>query len=68
MRRVASWTFGGDWLDIERRILIGMKRNEGSDLMLERASRSLVRISNDAQQLFDKNEMASEIHVVWEFV
>lgn len=67
LKRVASWTFGGDWLDLQKRILLGMQKNDSSDLLLKRASLSLGSIANDVQQIFDKNKLASELHLVWEF-
>lgn len=67
MTRVASWTFGGDWLDLQRRVLIGMERSGSSAPLVSRVNTSLGSVANDVQQLIDRTYMSSEIHLIWEF-
>jgi SAM-dependent methyltransferase len=67
MKRVASWTFGGDWLDLQRRILLGMERSGASNELVNRANSRLSATSNEMQELLDRSHMASEIHLIWEF-
>lgn len=66
LRRVASWRFGGDYLDLQRKILISMKQNSSSQELLDRTSAELDSIANEIQLVFDRNAMASELHVIWE--
>ena len=65
--RVASWSFGGDSLDLQRKVLIAMGREGASAPLVERASRELSSVANGFQQVIDEKGMASEIHLVWEF-
>jgi SAM-dependent methyltransferase len=66
LRRVASWRFGGDYLDLERKILIAMNQNSCSEELLEQTKTQLDSIANEVQQIFDRHSMASELHVIWE--
>jgi hypothetical protein len=66
LRRVASWRFGGDYLDLERKVLIAMKQNSSSQELLDRTKAQLDTIANEVQLVFDKHSMASELHVIWE--
>jgi hypothetical protein len=67
LRRVASWTFGGDYLDLQRKTIAGMKKNGSSQDLINRAADELSKISNDVQLAIDTNKLSSELHVIWEF-
>lgn len=67
MKRVASWSFGGDALDLQRKILLLMARRGGSPELVSRAESELASLLEGFQFACDTNKMASEIHLVWEF-
>ena len=67
LKRVASWTFGGDYLDLQRKTLAGMQQNGSSKELIKRAAMELSKISNDIQLAIDTHKLSSELHVIWEF-
>lgn len=68
MRRVASWSFGGDALDLQRKILLLMSRGGSSAEMVRRVEAELSPLLDGFQMVCDSNKMASEVHLIWEFV
>lgn len=67
MTRVASWSFGADFLDLQRKILLQMISNGSSPELVSRAKTELTSVANDFQLVCDTKKLASEIHLVWEF-
>jgi SAM-dependent methyltransferase len=67
MSRVASWTFGSDYLDLLRKMQVGLIRNGASAVLTKKIEVDLMRIANDMQKNLDENMLASEIHLIWKF-
>lgn len=67
LTRVASWTFGGDFLDLQRKVLASLSGSRASASFLTRVESDLESLANPVQQTIDSYSLSSEIHLIWEF-
>lgn len=67
LSRVASWTFGGDALDLQRKVLASLSRGQASDGFISRVQSDLELLANPVQHVIDSHSLSSEIHLIWEF-
>lgn len=61
---IAEWRFGTDVIDLYRHIITCLKENKSSKIMLDQFESKFKGIIDDIQEVFDKNEFFSEIHVL----
>jgi SAM-dependent methyltransferase len=65
LRRVASWSFGSDALDLQRK-LIALISAGGASLDFQLlANQQLVELMDNLQRAVDESGQSSEIHVLW---
>lgn len=67
LSRVASWTFGGDVLDLERKVLVALGNSKASEGYVARVKSDLEFLANPLQHIIDSNSLSSEVHLIWEF-
>lgn len=67
LSRVASWTFGGDVLDLQRKVLAALGGDQASEGFVKRVESDLESLANPMQRVIDSHSLSSEIHLIWEF-
>lgn len=67
LSRVASWTFGGDVLDLQRKVLAALGGGQASEGFVTRVQSDLESLANPVQRVIDSHSLSSEIHLIWEF-
>lgn len=67
LSRVASWTFGGDVLDLQRKVLAALGGGQASERFVTRVQNDLESLANPIQGVIDSHSLSSEIHLIWEF-
>ena len=60
---LASWKFGSDMMDLYRMLCVSLDQN-GNSALKEYFSPKFLNMIDDLQAVIDKNEFASEIHVI----
>lgn len=64
IKPVASWRFGVDAMDLYRHILFYLKKNNGSQKLIDYFYLYLGKNLDEIQSVFDKNHFCSEIHCI----
>jgi SAM-dependent methyltransferase len=67
LSRVASWTFGSDVLDLQRKVLASLAGGQASEGFVKRVQSDMEVLANPVQYVIDSNLLSSEIHVIWKF-
>lgn len=68
LERVGEWRFGSDALDLYNNIMLGLKRIQASDKSISKVTSKLLSALDGIQEVIDKNDFQSEIHIVWKFL
>jgi hypothetical protein len=64
IKPVATWRFGVDAMDLYRHILFYLKKNNGSQKLIDYFYLYLGKNLDEIQSVFDKNHFCSEIHCI----
>lgn len=67
MKRIASWSFGSDALDLQRKLLVLMQDSQTTPGFRDWVIAQLQPMLEDIQLSVDVNGLSSEIHVLWQF-
>lgn len=67
LRRVSSWSFGSDALDLQRKLVAQISKLGASPEFTNLAAEQMIPLLEGLQKTIDQSGQSSEIHVLWAF-